>query len=53
MTGVVIGTVIATLPDECETIYIDGKTYKDCSGTLYEPVYQGDEVQYKAVESQK
>ena len=34
-------------------ITVDGKTYKECSGTLYEPVYQNDQVQYKIVESPK
>jgi len=54
LTGMVVGTVIATLPDDgCETINIDGKTYKECAGTLYEPVYQDDQVQYKVVESPK
>ena len=51
-TGLAIGTIIATLPDDgCETLHIDGKTYKECSGTLYEPVYQDDQIQYKVVES--
>jgi hypothetical protein len=32
---------------------MDGKSYKDCDGTLYEPVYKDDEVQYKVVKSPK
>ena len=54
MTGMAVGTMVTALPDyECSTITIDGKTYKDCDGTMYEPVYKGDEVQYKVVEPEK
>jgi len=50
LTGMAIGSIATTLPDhECSTIKMDGKTYEDCDGTIYEPVYKGDEVQYKVI----
>jgi hypothetical protein len=32
---------------------MDGKQYKECEGVLFEPVYQGDDVEYKVVEINK
>ena len=53
-TGLAIGTIVSVLPDDdCNMISIDGKTYQECSGTLYEPVYQGNDVQYKVVEPEQ
>jgi len=49
LTGVAIGTIIATVPDDCQTLTIDGTTYKECSGDYYEPVFEDGELQYRRV----
>jgi len=51
LTGLAVGTVISTLPDGCDTAYVNDIIYKECSGEYYEPIYKDNEVQYKAVDS--
>ena len=49
-SAITIGAVVSTIPEnDCDDIYIDGKHYKECEGVLFEPVYQGDDVEYKVV----
>jgi hypothetical protein len=51
MTGMAIGTLIATLPSGCSTETIGDTTYKECSGDYYEPVFEDGELQYRLVNS--
>ena len=51
LTGVAVGTIITILPSGCDTVYINGTTYKECDNQYYEPFYADDKVQYKAVAS--
>jgi hypothetical protein len=45
---------VSTIPDDdCDDIHVDGKWYKECNGVLFEPVYQGSDVEYKVVEINK
>jgi hypothetical protein len=53
-SAITIGALVSTIPDDgCEDIYIDNKHYKECEGVLFEPVYEGSDVQYKVVEMKK
>jgi hypothetical protein len=53
-SAIVVGAFVSTIPeDDCRDIYMDGKQYKECEGVLFEPVYQGDNVEYKVVEINK
>lgn len=51
LTGFAVGTVVSTLPGECDTTYINDIIYKQCGDEYYEPFYKDDKVQYKAVDS--
>lgn len=50
-TAAIVGTVVATLPPDCETIIVEGYTYEQCGTDYYEPRYSGDEVEYVVVEA--
>ncbi len=53
-SAITIGAIVSTIPDnDCDDIHVDGKWYKECNGVLFEPVYQGNDVQYKVVEIKK
>jgi len=53
-SAIVVGAIVSTVPDnDCHDIKIDGKLYKECEGVLFEPVYSGDEVNYKVVKIDK
>jgi hypothetical protein len=44
-----IGTIVASLPDDCQAVNAGGVTYQQCGGNLYQPVYQGSQVEYVVV----
>jgi hypothetical protein len=48
-TAVAIGTVVSALPSRCSTLSVGAVTYQDCGGVYYQPVYQGNSVQYVVV----
>lgn len=53
-SAIVVGAVVSTIPEnDCRDVKIDGKFYKECEGVLFEPVYRGDDVEYKVVEIKK
>jgi hypothetical protein len=53
-SAIVVGAIVSTIPDDdCKDLHVDGKWYKECEGVLFEPVYQGDKVEYKVVEINK
>jgi hypothetical protein len=49
VAGLAIGSIVASVPPSCTTVYRNGINYRNCSGTYYEPYYQGDTVQYRVV----
>jgi len=52
-TGLAIGSVVAaaSMPTTCTTVVTNGATYRRCGSSYYQPVYQGDTVVYKVVNS--
>jgi len=53
-SAIAIGAIVSTIPDdECKDMHVDGKWYKECNGVLFEPVYQGNDVEYKVVKIKK
>ena len=48
-TGVVIGSLVATLPSDCNTEVVNGTTYYYCNGTWYLPYYEGSVLKYRVV----
>jgi hypothetical protein len=49
-TAVAVGTVAAALPSSgCSAVSVGGVTYQRCGPNYYQPVYQGDTVQYVVV----
>lgn len=49
-TAAAIGTTVYALPSSCTTVYDDGISYYDCSGTWYQPQFYGTTTQYVVVE---
>lgn len=37
VTAIAVGTIVATLPPSCSTVFVGGMTYHDCDGTYYVP----------------
>jgi len=50
-TAIAVGTIAATLPPSCHQVRVNGRIYHDCSGTWYEPRYNGPELVYVVVEN--
>jgi hypothetical protein len=46
-----IGTRVAALPAGCRKITVNGRLYYDCSGTYYQPKYDGPDVVYVVVKN--
>lgn len=46
-----VGTIVATLPAECEKVVISGTTYYECDGKYYLPYYEGGVLKYKVVDN--
>lgn len=49
VTGLAIGSIVASIPPSCSVVRVGGVEYRNCSGTYYQPVYQGSTVSYKVV----
>ena len=44
-----MGAYYNALPPACTKIITNGATYYTCNGYYYQPVYQGNSVQYMVV----
>jgi hypothetical protein len=49
VTAAAIGSIVHTLPPACSATVINGFTYQNCDGTLYQPRYAGTQVNYVVV----
>ena len=49
ITSAVIGSMVYTLPPQCQTVVVNGVGYSNCGGTWYQPQYVGTSVQYVVV----
>jgi len=47
--GIVIGTIVASLPPDCVNEVVDGTTYYRCHDTWYLPYYEGSVLKYRVV----
>ena len=47
----VIGSIVNSVPADCDTLVVNGTSYRHCNGTWYEPRYSGGDVTYIVVES--
>ncbi len=50
-TAIAVGSRVATLPPACNSVVVNGITYYNCSGTYYQPVYDGPNVVYVVVQN--
>ncbi len=41
-----VGTVVATLPDDCYSTLVNNINYQKCGGVYYRPAYQGNNLVY-------
>ncbi|WP_019501474.1 DUF6515 family protein [Pseudanabaena sp. PCC 6802] len=44
-----IGAVVPSIPDGCTVTNTDGVIYYNCSGVIYQPFYQGNNLVYRVV----
>ena len=42
---------VNSVPADCDTLVVNGTSYRHCNGTWYEPRYSGGDVTYIVVES--
>lgn len=49
-SGSPIGTVVQTLPADCEPVVAEGIRYSNCGGTYYRAAFQGSNLVYVVVE---
>ena len=49
VTSAVVGSIVRSLPPNCQTIVVNGISYSQCGGTWYQPQYAGTTVQYVVV----
>ncbi len=49
-TGVAVGATVVSLPSACSSVVVNGVTYYNCSGTYYQPVYDGPNLVYVVVQ---
>ena len=47
--GPAVGTTVSSLPDGCQLMTVNGKTYYQCGSTWYKPTFGSDGVAYKVV----
>jgi len=47
--GPSVGTIVSGLPDGCQRMVVNDKTYYQCGPTWYKPSFGADGVQYKVV----
>jgi hypothetical protein len=48
-TAVAVGTVVYSLPPECQTVIVNGVPYRQCGATWYHPRYAPSGVSYIVV----
>jgi hypothetical protein len=48
-TAAAIGSVVNTLPESCQPVFINGFTYQQCGSTWYQPQFSGSTVNYIVV----
>jgi hypothetical protein len=48
-TAAVAGSVVDTLPESCQPVFINGFTYQQCGSTWYQPQFSGSTVNYIVV----
>jgi len=51
VTGLVVGSIVASIPPSCNTVRVNNVEYRNCSGTYYQPYYQGSTLSYRVVNS--
>ncbi|AIF46699.1 hypothetical protein HY57_05190 [Dyella japonica A8] len=49
VTAAVVGSVVHSVPPNCQTVVTNGVTYSQCGNTWYQPSYAGSQVQYVVV----
>jgi len=49
LTSAVVGSIVRSLPPNCQTLVVNGISYSQCGGTWYQPQYAGTTVQYVVV----
>jgi hypothetical protein len=47
--GPSVGSIVSSLPDGCQLMTVNGKTYYQCGSTWYKPTFGADGVDYKVV----
>ena len=47
--GPTVGTIVSSLPDGCQLMTVNSKTYYQCGATWYKPTFGADGVDYKVV----
>ena len=47
--GPAVGAMVSALPDGCQLMTLNGKTYYQCGSTWYKPTFGADGVDYKVV----
>jgi hypothetical protein len=47
--GPSVGTIVSGLPDGCQRMVVNDKTYYQCGSTWYKPSFGADGVDYKVV----
>ena len=47
--GPAVGAIVSALPDGCQLMTVNGKTYYQCGSTWYKPTFGTDGVDYKVV----
>ena len=48
-TAAVIGSIVRSIPPNCQTIIVNGYSYYQCGSTWYQPRYAGSDVTYVVV----
>jgi len=47
--GPAVGSIVSSLPDSCQLMTVNGKTYYQCGSIWYKPTFGADGVDYKVV----
>jgi hypothetical protein len=42
-----VGTIVASLPDGCSSMSVNGRSYMNCGGVFYMPFYSGGALMYQ------
>lgn len=50
VTAAAVGSVVYTLPPSCSDVYVNGVWYNECSGTYYQPQFEGTNTTYIVVD---